>query len=173
MTDFQIGQRVIFTHPLSRRHTYNAQRNRSGRAWVPEPYDRDAATEQEGVIVGKRTLANGDAHFEEWVPVFTPTEHFQAYLIATDLHRKPVFVRVENVRRARLKWHMVHEETDSPMLLTPADIQRVQAAAWLQGAAAGASVDMGFIPSDALDRDLPDHLAGQFYALNPYTPREG
>lgn len=173
MSDFRLGQRVIFTHPLERRGTWNAEKRRAGKAWKHSSYEKAAREEHEGIIIGKRTLANGDTQWEDEVgTMFFPTEHFQAYLIATTLHRKPSVVRVENVRRVSLKWHRVHQDTDTPMLYTPADVQRVQAMAWLEGAAAGASVDMGFIPSDALGRQLPEHLADQFRALNPYTPRE-
>lgn len=171
MNDFQIGQRVVFTHPLVRQSTWDKDSRRSGRTWQPHPYTPLAEQEQEGIIIGKRTLANGDCDpWEEEVGViFHPKEHFPAYLIATDLHRNPSTVRVENVKLAPLK---SVDTLPEAVFYTPEQVRQLAAKAWLEGAAAGASVDMGFLPSDALERDLPDRLAGQFYALNPYTQRE-
>lgn len=172
MTDFKLGQRVIFTHPLKRVGTWDEEKRQAGKAWRHSRYEKKAQELQEGIVIGRRTLANGETQWEEEGTIFHPTEYFQAYLIATALHRKPSVVRVENVRRVPLKWHPVPAD-NNPALLTPQEVQLLAAVAWLNGAAAGASVDMGYIPSDALTRQLPEHLADQFRALNPYTPREG
>lgn len=94
-----LGTRITFTHPLYRRtHTANY---RTRKTWEPHPYHADAAKQREGVIVGVRTLANGTRSWEDYgdggAYEFIPDEHFTAYLIAFDLHRKPVYVRPEHV----------------------------------------------------------------------------
>lgn len=169
MTDFQLGQRVIYTHPLTRVPTFDTVTRRSGRSWVHPSYAQHAEQQREGIIVGKRTLANGIIRREEWGNDFTATEHFQAYLIATAMNLKPVLVRVENVRRAPLQWRRLPD--DAP-IINGQEVRDMAANAWLEGAAAGASVDAGFIPSDVLTRPLPERLAEQFRTLNPYSPAQ-
>ena len=52
-----------------------------------------------GIIVGVRTLTNGETEWvDEGLPVYKQTEQIQAYLIAWDMHRKHVRVRVEDVQ---------------------------------------------------------------------------
>lgn len=168
MTDFQMGQRVIYTHPLSR-VTTGVERGRTGRAWLPSEYAALAEQEQEGIITGMRTLSNGTLQREEWGNEYSPTEHFQAYLIATGIRNKLVYVRAENVRRAPLQWRLF--PNDAP-IINGREVRELAATAWLEGAAAGASVDAGFIPSDVLTRPLPQRLAEQFREFNPYTPAQ-
>lgn len=170
MTDFKLGQHVLFTHPLERVGTWDELQRVPGKSWLPSRYAPLAEQRREGIVIGKRTLVNGHTQWDEEGATFIPKEYFQAYLIATALHLKPSAVRVENVRRAPLKWRTMPQDE---LLFTAEQSRQMAHAAWLEGAAAGASVDMGYIPSDALDRDLPERLADQFRALNPYTPREG
>jgi hypothetical protein len=94
-----LGQRVRFTRPLRRISTHlEGVRGRYGKIWVPLPVI-GKPVEQEGIVVGKRTLANGENGWweEEVGTVFYPKERFTAFLIAFDLRRKPVFVRPEDV----------------------------------------------------------------------------
>lgn len=166
MTDFRLGQRVRFTRPLERVNTWDPEQRGHGKEWHYPAHAKNV--EQEGVLIGKRTLVNGRIHWDDGGTVFVPVEYFPAYLIVTAMHLKPVHVRVEDVKPARLHWTVPPEG----MFYTPEDIRQVAGEAWLQGAAAGASVDMGFIPSDALHRSLPPWLADQFHDLNPYSTPE-
>jgi hypothetical protein len=112
MSGFELGQRVRFTHPITRRSVpirtitvterlgdMTWERERSiNRAWEPNPF----APEREGLIIGKRTLSNGHHAWEsegygEGFWLNEPAEHFTAYLIAFDLRRKPVHVLPEHI----------------------------------------------------------------------------
>jgi hypothetical protein len=55
--------------------------------------------ERTGIIVGKRTLADGDYYYgSEYEPgEFVPTERFAAYLVAYAMHRSPFLVRAEDL----------------------------------------------------------------------------
>jgi monoamine oxidase len=112
VSEFKLGQRVRFTRPMARRpvggrnitvteglgdRTWERERF-INRAWEPDPY----APEREGIIIGKRTLSNGHHYWEsegygEGYWINEPAEHFTAYLIAFDLHRKPVHVLPEHI----------------------------------------------------------------------------
>lgn len=63
-----------------------------------------------GIVVGVRHLANGWTSSEEYGEVFTRTDGVTAYLIATDLHRAPVYALLEDVTPAPAE--PVREETD-------------------------------------------------------------
>lgn len=89
---YELGQKVTFSHALSRSTTPVG-----AREWHSHPYEADAAREQQGIIVGKRRLANGAVRWEEWGAEFDASEYFTAYLIAFDLRRTPVFVRPEHI----------------------------------------------------------------------------
>lgn len=94
-TEFVFGQQVVFSRPLVRR-AHRKQQGRPARTWVPNMYDD---TRRTGIVVGIRTLADGEVEYNYDEPtVFYPTRHFRAYLIATDLRRKPVLVLPEDMR---------------------------------------------------------------------------
>ena len=99
MSGFELGQRVTFTHPLYR-HTRGTNYT-VHKTWEPHPYYADAAKQRDGIIVGKRSLANGTTQWQDYgdggMYEFIPNEYFAAYLIAFDLRRKPVYVRPEHV----------------------------------------------------------------------------
>jgi len=93
MSDYQLGQRVRFTEPLRREFTHDGKTGR--KVWRVDP----AIEAIEGVVVGKRTLANGIRHligYDEGIS-FIKEETFTAYLIAYDLRRKPVHVLPEHI----------------------------------------------------------------------------
>lgn len=91
-----LGTRVLFSHPLTRRYLPGSP---ARKVWEPPLYAEDANRKHQGVVVGVRTLSDGRTHWNgEDEPIsYTPDEHFTAYLIAYDLHRKPVHVRPEHV----------------------------------------------------------------------------
>lgn len=92
---YPLGTRVRFRHPLKRRkrRELEGQGREMRKIWEPEKSDEW----REGVVVGFRTLADGNLIFDEWGNLFVPTHHFRAYLIAFDLHRSPVYSRPEDV----------------------------------------------------------------------------
>lgn len=50
----------------------------------------------EGVIVGRRTLSQGEYEPMEWLGLYHPSEYFDVYLIAYDIRKNPVYVPIEN-----------------------------------------------------------------------------
>lgn len=78
-----LGSPVIFSAELRRRRGV---------------WDRRTRPATEGIIVGTRTLADGDVQWEPEVGMtFTPQRHFQAFLVAYALRRKPVYVLPEDL----------------------------------------------------------------------------
>lgn len=99
MSDFQLGQRVTYTKHILRRDSRPGDFTGPNRLWSSELYPGTETNGGEGIIIGKRTLSNGNAH---WIgydgpTAYKPTQHFTAYLIAHDLHRKPVHVLPEHI----------------------------------------------------------------------------
>lgn len=97
--DYALGQRVRFT-------TYLVRGYKSGSSWMDPatkfwtPEDRLGKPNPggEGVIVGRRTLADGTVRYlGEDGTTFTPSRHYTAWLVAFDLRRKPVHVLPEHL----------------------------------------------------------------------------
>ena len=98
MSDFQRGQRVSYAKHILRRDSRPGEFNGPNRIWSSELYPGNETTGGTGIIIGKRTLSNGNSYYGyDEVTVYQAAEHFTAYLIAHDLHRKPVFVRPEHI----------------------------------------------------------------------------
>jgi len=53
-----------------------------------------------GVIVGKRTLQNGEFYYEDGYPIYTPTtgEIHQVWLVSVAMDLKPIYCRDEQVK---------------------------------------------------------------------------
>lgn len=99
MTEFQLGQRVRFTTHL-RRRLGNKGTDEHRKVWSTTGRYPTAGEHPggEGIIVGKRKLANGDREWwDEAGYIFLPKEYLDAYLVAFDLHRKPVHVLPEHL----------------------------------------------------------------------------
>lgn len=98
MTDFTLGQRVTFSNAdVLERATQTGPGYRTRKVWRTPLWKKPG--ESRGVVVGIRTLSNGRVTYNYDEPTeYTANEWFKAALIATDLLRKPVFVRVEDVK---------------------------------------------------------------------------
>lgn len=116
MSEYELGQRVRFSNPLVRarvvlRHITVTekygdreveQQRPINKEWLPTP-----SPGYEGIVVGKRTLANGyggtETDYSEWsgstsyIPVWEIAESFTAWLVVQDLRSKPVFVLPEHI----------------------------------------------------------------------------
>lgn len=97
----QFGQRVTFTWHLTRRYQSDPSRGHVGvKKWLTEQWPGQAEPEpREGVVIGERTLTNGENHYNGWDEPITyrPKESFKAYLVAFDMRRRPVLVLPEHV----------------------------------------------------------------------------
>lgn len=109
MSPAALGDRVTFTRKLTR-VTREVDRDRDGfttsgiyREWVVAEHPQA----EQGIIVGKRKLANGFRVWESYSDdvysgdagsyVFDPAEYIDAYLVAYHLNRSPVLVRPEDI----------------------------------------------------------------------------
>lgn len=92
MAQFELGQKVRYTHRLLRQG--DAPYHKS---WLPIPtFTKEPL---EGIIVGLRTLQNGISQYD-WTAeqqLFTPDSYVTAYMVVSDLRRKPVFVLPEHI----------------------------------------------------------------------------
>jgi hypothetical protein len=92
----ELGQKVTFQKCLRRSIKFEANEsgwNERKNVWIEKDH-----THSTGLIVGKRVLQNGISQWENeegWV--FIPVERVVAYLVAFNLHKKPVFVLPEHL----------------------------------------------------------------------------
>lgn len=97
MAELEFGQKVYITHRLRRR-----SKTLDGRKfWVPvtdfgQLEDIDPC-EREGIIIGKRTLADGKRVWEDYNYTFLPERHFLAYVVAWNMHRNPAYVLPQHI----------------------------------------------------------------------------
>lgn len=94
MTDYTLGQRVTMLGTIAKHRVESKIR------YLPEPPPK-AAT---GIIVGKRTLQEGEANGGTWDEPAYFTREFDrptitAYLVAYSLHRKPVLCLPEQLEQ--------------------------------------------------------------------------
>jgi hypothetical protein len=89
LEEIKLGQPVIFSKVLYRKELQHPEkRYKRIKKWLEKP-----VKEQSGIIIGKRTLSNGETEWEEEVGnIYEGKEYFQALLIATSLSAKPVFI---------------------------------------------------------------------------------
>lgn len=99
MSALQLGQRVRFAENIVRGSSRDWETNRPDRIWSGEAYPGKRRDGGEGIIIGKRTLTEGDVTWNgpEEISQYRPTRHFTAYLIVTGLHSKPVHVLPEHI----------------------------------------------------------------------------
>jgi hypothetical protein len=119
MSELTLGQRVRFTHPMTRHHLHPARevemeytgwggRHTRTMKINKEWRGNQFAPATEGIIIGKRTLSNGYCQWEEYGTEYTKAEHFTAYMVVTDLRSKPVHVLPEHITPIE----ETHEEAD-------------------------------------------------------------
>ena len=115
MNDYTLGQRVRFTHQLVRASVSGyhipviekygdrevEHKRFINKKWMPIGYGKTL----DGMVIGKRTLANGhsrwESDYESWSDSgyyqFDRAESFTAWLVAFDMRRKPVLVLPEHI----------------------------------------------------------------------------
>jgi hypothetical protein len=96
---FDLGQKVTFSHPLHRESVY--EKSEFGRdEWWKKWLEPESSAPMTGVVVGVRHLSNGVNHGGYWdSPIeYHNRETFKAYLIAYDMREKPVYVLPERVQ---------------------------------------------------------------------------
>lgn len=99
MTEYQLGQRVLFTTHMRRGWGGEATGRGSSKVWEPMPVLGKLTPPREGIIVGKRTLSNGWYAYGSYEDpgIYTAKEYFAAYMIVTDLRSAPVHVLPEHI----------------------------------------------------------------------------
>jgi len=74
--EFTLGQQVKCTRK------YVRESRRSNRKWIAKPSDI------KGIVIGKRTVSDGIMDDNDYVPY----QHKTAYLVVTQMSRRPVLV---------------------------------------------------------------------------------
>lgn len=109
MNTLQLGTRVRYKRTLTRKTSYGdgVKKLEHYRQWVPtsewelQCFGMSAKLWPEyfgeGIITGKRTLANGNISYYDHGSNFVMKEHFEAYIVTFDLRRKPVYVLPEDL----------------------------------------------------------------------------
>lgn len=99
MSDFQLGQLVTYSEHIRRRDSRPGEFLGPNRIWSNNggPGLENTYAGGEGVIVGKRTLTEGNVSYVGEYAEYIPRRSFTAYLIAFDLRRKPVHVLPEHI----------------------------------------------------------------------------
>lgn len=105
MTDFEFGQRVVFSHPLVRRSVYPAKKVTVWVDWkvsgpreetrhINKEWQRNQwAGEKAGMVIGKRTISDGYAEYDnEYGTSYSRAVNYVAYLVVADMKSKPVLV---------------------------------------------------------------------------------
>lgn len=93
-TKVKLGDKITFTHTLIRKR--DTVRNNVSpypdrlRAWEKKNHHI-----KRGIIIGIRRLSNGKIIGYNEDRCFMPKEYFLAYLVAYDLRKKPVYVKIE------------------------------------------------------------------------------
>lgn len=100
--EFTLGQRVAYSEHIRRRASRPGESGGPDKIWSNNPgpgLDDQHWPGGKGIIVGKRTLSNGNTRWmgEDAGYIYDSLEHFTAYLIAYDLQRKPVHVLPEHI----------------------------------------------------------------------------
>lgn len=103
----EFGQRVEFCFPLERKSEWVPDPRKmwggyTRKYWDHSHYSRTAGDWRPGIIIGQRALQNGRRleNGPEEPLGFVAEETVHAYLVAHHMRRKPVLVRVEDVRPA-------------------------------------------------------------------------
>lgn len=96
---YELGQRVRYAEHIVRRGARDWEPAEPHLLWSGEAYPGKRLDGGEGIIIGKRTLTEGNViwHGPEDGSEYKATKHFAAYIIAFDLHRKPVHVLPEHI----------------------------------------------------------------------------
>lgn len=99
--EFELGEQILFTRTLHRHSRWDDKKEATVKRWDPFLYVGEPEPEpRRGIIVGARTLSNGESHYigyeegSEWRGSF----HFTAYIVAYALRRAHVYVLPEYLR---------------------------------------------------------------------------
>lgn len=100
MSEFELGQRVKYSTHIRRRDARPGEFLGPNRLWSTHggpgvedhPWEGGA-----GIIVGKRTLTEGDTYWHGDSAEYSPRRTFTAYLVAFALRRNPVHVLPEHI----------------------------------------------------------------------------
>lgn len=91
--EIKLGQPISFSIVFVRREEWKKGEYLTTRRKV---WGHKQVSETTGIIIGKRTLSNGNTHHDSeagWM--YAADEYFPAYIVAFDLKRSPVLVPIK------------------------------------------------------------------------------
>lgn len=91
MTKYMLGDKVRVRRIIEAEKRWDDESRYTKRKWVPKE------RELSGVVIGHRYVREGIIDHGPDYDAFIPEEYIECYLVAYDLHRKPVHVLPEDM----------------------------------------------------------------------------
>ena len=91
MTKYTLGDKVRVQRIIEVEKRWDHEARHTKRKWVP------GAQKLDGIVIGHRHVQEGIVdHWPDYI-AFIPEKYIECYLVAYDLHRKPVHVLPEDM----------------------------------------------------------------------------
>jgi len=92
--EFHLGERVLFAHSLERVSKPVSADRRIGRSRIRKEWERKRhyGEIRKGIVIGVRTLGDGEREWDGDGITFSTDHTFRAFIVVTDLRRRPLFV---------------------------------------------------------------------------------
>lgn len=91
MTKYTLGDKVRVRRIIEAKKRWDHEARHTKRKWVSEEQ------ELSGIVIGHRYVQEGIVDHWPDYSVFTPEKYIECYLVAYDLHHKPVHVLPEDM----------------------------------------------------------------------------
>jgi len=90
MKKYMLGDKVRVLRVIETEKRWDREARHTKRKWVPKEQQLS------GIVIGHRYVREGIVDY--WPDsTFTPEKYIECYLVAYDLHRKPVYVLPEDM----------------------------------------------------------------------------
>ena len=91
MTKYELGDKVRVRKIIEVEKRWDDKARHTKRKWVSKEWELD------GIVIGHRYVQEGIVDYWSDHITFTPEKYIESYLVAYDLHRKPVHVLPEDM----------------------------------------------------------------------------
>ena len=91
MKKYALGDKVRVRRVIEAEKSWNREERRTKRKWISREEKLD------GIVIGYRHVQEGVVEYWSDHVTFFPEKYIKCYLVAYDLHRKPVHVLPEDM----------------------------------------------------------------------------
>jgi len=91
MAKYTLGDKVRVRKIIKVEKRWDDKARHTKRKWVSKEWELD------GIVIGHRYVQEGIVDYWSDHSTFTPEKYIECYLVAYDLHRKPVHVLPEDM----------------------------------------------------------------------------